>query len=78
MRISITFMCAQNSWTLYRYVHSSFGWDPSSKRLELFDPASRFILVRSADTDELVAYSMFRFDDEDDEDVIYWSVSTGS
>ncbi|KAF8078555.1 acyl-CoA N-acyltransferase [Lyophyllum atratum] len=62
-------------WTLFEhnmrelYVQSSFGWDPPSKRAELFNSLSRFVLI---DVDsQLVAFSMFRFDIEEDEDIIY-------
>jgi hypothetical protein len=58
------------------------GWDPPSKKEELFDCDSRFILLRlsqeqdSADLlcgePSIMAYSMFRFLIEDDECVLYW------
>ncbi|KZP31295.1 acyl-CoA N-acyltransferase [Athelia psychrophila] len=56
------------------YVKSAFGWDPSSKQEELFDKMSRFILCRMSDDSEggpLVAYTIFRFDREEGEDVAY-------
>jgi ribosomal protein S18 acetylase RimI-like enzyme len=63
------------------YVGSSIGWDPPSKKEELFDCDSRFILLRQlqeqdgADTvceePSIIAYSMFRFLIEDDECVLY-------
>jgi hypothetical protein len=62
-----------------------FGWDPASKQQELFDPLSRFILVhqlsRHLEDDHskrLVAYTMFRFDLEEGEEVIYWCVDSGT
>jgi GNAT superfamily N-acetyltransferase len=59
------------------------GWDPPSKKQELFHPDSRFVLLRRLQAkdglehlhEELVpilAYSMFRFDMEVDECVLYW------
>ena len=58
------------------------GWDPPSKKEELFDHDSRFILVRRSqeqDGDDslcgeppIMAFSMFRFLIEDDECVLYW------
>ena len=63
------------------------GWDPPSKMEELFHRDSRFVIIRqrpqaaqdSPDTDlfadddiPVMAYSMFRFDVEDDECVLYW------
>ncbi|KAG8989266.1 hypothetical protein FRB94_009351 [Tulasnella sp. JGI-2019a] len=65
------------------YTSSSFGWHPPSKRKELFDPLSRFILVyapasKARSGTSLVGFVMFRFDEEetmeeDDsmEDVVY-------
>jgi hypothetical protein len=66
-----------------RYTRSSMGWDPPSKKQELFHRDSRFVLLRRSQAkdslehlhEELVpilAYSMFRFDMEDDECVLYW------
>lgn len=66
-----------------RYTRSSMGWDPPSKKQELFHRDSRFVLLRHSQAkdglehlhEELVpilAYSMFRFDMEDDECVLYW------
>ena len=62
------------------------GWDPPSKKEELFHRDSRFVIVRqrpqaqdrpdpdspSAAEIPVMAYSMFRFDVEDDECVLYW------
>lgn len=64
------------------YVDSSWGWDPAAKQEELFHTYSRFILARNQDvitndtTNEagqrpIIAYVMFRFDREEDEDVAY-------
>jgi len=61
------------------YVDSMFGWDPASKREELFHRLSRFILVHrqsqpvggSHSSKRLVAYTMFRFDMEDGDEVVY-------
>jgi GNAT superfamily N-acetyltransferase len=62
------------------------GWDPPSKMEELFHCDSRFVIIRqrpqaqdrpdpdlpSAGEVPVMAYSMFRFDVEDDECVLYW------
>lgn len=71
--------CSESSFHIpHRYANSAFGWDPPSKQQELFDPLSRFILCRksedSIDGSEtpLAAYTMFRFDSEEGEDVAYW------
>ncbi|KAI9445194.1 acyl-CoA N-acyltransferase [Lactarius indigo] len=77
----------QSVWELleqnmrHMYVGSSMGWDPPSKKEELFHRDSRFILLRrshvqdDADTvcgePSIVAYSMFRFEMENDERVLY-------
>ncbi|KAF8271390.1 acyl-CoA N-acyltransferase [Lactarius quietus] len=77
----------QSVWDLFEqnmrhmYVRSSMGWDPPSKKEELFHRDSRFILLRpsqeqdSADAlggePSIMAYSMFRFEIEDDECVLY-------
>jgi GNAT superfamily N-acetyltransferase len=59
------------------------GWDPPSKKQELFHRDSRFVIVRRPQAQDrsgslcaeiipIMAYSMFRFDMEDDECVLYW------
>ncbi|KAI0257555.1 acyl-CoA N-acyltransferase [Lactifluus subvellereus] len=63
------------------YTKSSMGWDPPSKKQELFHRDSRFILLRRRQSQDradplcveppIIAYSMFRFDMEDDECVLY-------
>jgi N-alpha-acetyltransferase 40 len=65
-----------------RYTKSSMGWDPPSKKQELFHRDSRFVLLRRSQAEDglehlheelpILAYSMFRFDMEDDECVLYW------
>jgi GNAT superfamily N-acetyltransferase len=65
---------------ILRYSRSSFGWDPPQKKAELFYPDSRFILVweragNTSDDRRLSAFAMFRFDMEDDERIVYWSVA---
>ena len=71
-----------------RYAKSSMGWDPPSKKEELFHHDSRFVITRQRaqaqdgpDPDSpsagevpspVMAYSMFRFDVENDECVLYW------
>ncbi|KAH8102464.1 acyl-CoA N-acyltransferase [Cristinia sonorae] len=50
--------------------NSSLGWLPIKKKKELFHSQSRFIIVRD-DAADIVAFTMFRFDVEDDGDVLY-------
>lgn len=54
---------------------SSFGWDPQAKRKELFHSLARFILVTENDQTDLAAFTSFRFEFEEGEDVIYWYVT---
>jgi len=54
--------------------NSSFGWDPVEKRKEIFHSLSRFIVVHDDEEDVLLAYIMFRFEHENDEDLVYWYV----
>ncbi|KDR85062.1 hypothetical protein GALMADRAFT_233668 [Galerina marginata CBS 339.88] len=68
-RDSIWAIFEANMYELYK--NSSFGWDPVAKRKELFNSLSRFILLYQTDTRTLEAFTMFRFEDEEDEDVIY-------
>ncbi|KAI8980654.1 acyl-CoA N-acyltransferase [Trametes punicea] len=57
---------------------SSFGWNPKKKRKELFHRNARFILVYDGDraaqnggTDRPIAFSMFRFERDQGEDLLY-------
>ncbi|KAA1468231.1 acyl-CoA N-acyltransferase, partial [Dentipellis sp. KUC8613] len=67
----------ENMHTFYQ--GSSLGWSPKDKKAELFHQQSRFILVRdglhpSDDSDTgsgILAYTMFRFDEEDGDCVVY-------
>ncbi|KAK0245795.1 acyl-CoA N-acyltransferase [Armillaria nabsnona] len=53
------------------YAQSSFGWDPTDKRKEMFDSLSRFVVARRPDTQALSGYSIFRFEHEIDSDMLY-------
>ena len=65
-----------------RYTGSSLGWDPPSKKKELFHRNSRFILLRRSQAEDgvehldeelpIMAYSMFRFEMENGKCVLYW------
>jgi N-alpha-acetyltransferase 40 len=60
----------------YSYLNSPAfgGWNPKAKKKELFNLKSRFILVHPTDltTRSLLAFSMFRFEYEEDELALYW------
>ncbi|KAI0080116.1 hypothetical protein K474DRAFT_1705122 [Panus rudis PR-1116 ss-1] len=63
--------------------HSSLGWETHSKLEELFHRQSRFVIVHKCtdqdpdsssavfEAERIVAFTMFRFDREDDYDMIY-------
>ncbi|CAA7266508.1 unnamed protein product [Cyclocybe aegerita] len=53
------------------YTPSSFGWNPESKRKELFHSLSRFLLVYKTGDSNILAFVMFRFETDYDEDIIY-------
>ncbi|KAK0198411.1 acyl-CoA N-acyltransferase [Armillaria mellea] len=53
------------------YAQSSFGWDPTDKRKEMFDSLSRFVVARRTDTQALSGYTIFRFEHENDSDMLY-------
>lgn len=77
-----TILIEEKKKSIDRYTNSSMGWDPPSKKQELFHRDSRFVIIRHTQTQDLfdsscaempiIAYSMFRFDMEDDECVLYW------
>jgi hypothetical protein len=72
-RNSIFGMFEKNMRTMY--TASSFGWNPPHKKGELFDPLSRFILVYPKnDKHSLVAFTAFRFEFEEDQNMLYWSL----
>ena len=68
-----------------RSSESSMGWDPLEKQNELFHEDARFILLSSARgsdvsesaevTDRIIGFSMFRFDYEEGEKLLYWRVN---
>lgn len=53
-----------NMKSMYR--NSVLGWKPTAKRKELFDPQSRFAIIRPPPKEgaEIAAFAMFRFDTE--------------
>ncbi|CDO76639.1 hypothetical protein BN946_scf184868.g53 [Trametes cinnabarina] len=58
---------------------SSFGWDPKKKKKELFHRNARFILLYACESDPqngeaptpIAAFSTFRFERDQGEDVLY-------
>lgn len=61
----------------FSYESSSFGWNVTEKREELFHPESRILYVHDV-SQNLLAYGVFRFDTEDTLrpdtqcSVVYW------
>jgi len=61
-----------------RLTGSSMGWDPPSKKQEIFHRDSRFVLLRRSQAQDglehlpIMAYSMFRFEMEEGDCVLYW------
>ncbi|CDZ97170.1 Acetyltransferase (GNAT) domain-containing protein [Phaffia rhodozyma] len=47
------------------YVNSAFGWNPTSKKKELFHKSSRYAIVREVKSNMMAGYIMFRFDQEE-------------
>ena len=72
----ISYRPSQYNISYYRYESSSFGWDPQEKKKEMFHSLSRFLLVCSegehSAPKSLLAYSIFRFEREDDRNLVYW------
>lgn len=53
------------------YAQSEHGWDEEGKLNELMDNAAWYLIAKDADTDVPVAYSHFRYDIEDGDDVLF-------
>ncbi|KAF9531993.1 acyl-CoA N-acyltransferase [Crepidotus variabilis] len=49
---------------------SSLGWNPKEKHKELFHPLSRYFIIQD-DQKNIVAFVMFRFEHENDENLLY-------
>ena len=56
-----------------RYEQSDWGWSDREKREELTDSRAWYLLARTPEG-RPVAFSHFRFDMEEGEEVLYWSV----
>merc|ERR1711872_973048 len=53
------------------YAKSEHGWDEEGKLNELMDNAAWYLIAKDADTEVPVAYSHFRYDMEDGDDVLF-------
>ena len=58
---------------LVRYEQSDWGWSEREKREELTDSRAWYLLARTPEG-KPVAFSHFRFDIEEGDEVLYWSV----
>jgi hypothetical protein len=78
---------ASSIFTIYplSYTTSSFGWDPRAKKEEMFHSHARLVLCERCDDaplgsesispeSRIVAYTIFRFEREAKQDVVYWWV----
>lgn len=65
------------TWTLFlvRYEQSDWGWSDREKREELTDSRAWYLLARTLEG-RPVAFSHFRFDMEEGDEVLYWSAGT--
>ncbi|KIY72800.1 acyl-CoA N-acyltransferase [Cylindrobasidium torrendii FP15055 ss-10] len=54
-----------------RLAASSMGWDETEKWEEVFSPLSRYILVVATENENLAAFCHFRFEHEDEWDILY-------
>ncbi|KAI5124600.1 hypothetical protein M0805_004211 [Coniferiporia weirii] len=77
LRTQIWSIFERNMGTIYKTTNV-FEWNPPEKQAEMFDDLSRFILVTPAtnvedenDRQDLLSYSIFRFEREDKRNVIY-------
>ena len=59
-----------------RYATSSFGWSPKSKKAEMREPATWFIVIHKSTQDSVVGFISWQVDTEEDEAVIYWYLTT--
>ncbi|KAL0072038.1 hypothetical protein AAF712_000961 [Marasmius tenuissimus] len=65
----------ENMYSLYAN-SPTFGWDPKAKKKELFHKHSRFLIASPANQSDILAgYTMFRFEHDQDENLLYWSVT---
>ena len=59
-----------------RYANSSFGWSPKSKKAEMREPATRFIVIHKSTQDNVLGFMSWQVDTEEDKAVIYWYLTT--
>jgi hypothetical protein len=55
----------------FRYEQSDWGWGDREKREELLDSRAWHLIARDSDG-KPVAFSHFRFDMEEGDEVLYW------
>jgi len=62
----------------YRYKTSSWGWSAKSKKAEMREPATRFLVVTDEKRQSIVGLLSWQVDVEEDEAIIYWYASSGN
>lgn len=68
-KVAIMDILRDNMRTMYE--ECGWGWKEMEKRKEVFDKRSRFILLLHSESEEVVAYVIFRFEWDDEEEPEY-------
>jgi hypothetical protein len=54
------------------YISGGWGWNDPDKLDELTHPSSRYLLARDSNAQKLLGFISFRFDLDQDIEVLYW------
>lgn len=72
--MSNKYICIE--WIVDRYETSEWGWSDKEKREEMTEDKAWYLLARDADNNNApVAVVHFRFDLDNDDEVLYWFVA---
>ena len=63
------------SLNTFRYEDSDWGWNDKQKKEEMTDESAWYLVARDADN-KPVAIVHFRFDLDEEIEVLYWSVTS--